>query len=208
MVQAATSTDAKYSGIDATDVGLVNTDNDVAGEAPKIGTVVFGDGTNQRSMVNGIVVTFDSVVEIQLGAFVLERIGGGDAITVNWTTSIVNGVTEARLSFAGASILGGSLSDGNYLLTIDATKILANGQQLDGDNDGNAGGNYVRGNSATDQFFRLYGDIDGSRSVTVSDFNVFRSVFGRVNPEFDFDGSGSVGVSDFNEFRSRFGRGL
>ncbi len=75
-------------------------------------------------------------------------------------------------------------------------------------------GNYILGDSAADKFFTLYGDVNGDRIVTVSDFNSFRESFGRsvghplYRPELDYNGDGTVAPFDFNEFRKRFGKSV
>jgi hypothetical protein len=53
------------------------------------------------------------------------------------------------LGFSGTGIIGGSLADGNYSLTVLDTTTDAAGNVLEGDSNGTAGGN------ATDDFFRL-----------------------------------------------------
>jgi hypothetical protein len=61
-------------------------------------------------------------------------------------------------------------------------------------------------------FHRLFGDVNGSKSINAADYNAFRSAFGKstgqagFDPAFDFDNSGSVNAADYNQFRSRFGR--
>ncbi len=84
---------------------------------------------------------------------------------------------------------------------------------LDGDSNGLAGGDFVRGTSATDAFFAYFGDTSGDGLVGIAEFGQFRSTFGKLpsdagyNALFDYDGSG-VGVADFGQFRSRFGQGI
>jgi hypothetical protein len=93
------------------------------------------------------------------------------------------------------------LVDGIYSLGINASLATDYvGQQLDGDNDGLAGGNY------TFSFHRLFGDSNGDGAVTAIDFNAFRLAYGTSGPSiFDFDNNGSVSAIDFNEFRLRYG---
>ncbi len=189
--------------------------------APKIGTTVFGDGTAQRSMINRIVVDFDSIVTIADGAFILQRRNAGAwedipaaQLAIGVTSSTINGglQTRATLAFSGTEVLGGSLADGYYRLTAQASLITSSGQQLDGDGNGTGGDNAVLGSNAADNFFRFFGDSDGNGIVTASDFNSFRSSFGKstgqvgFDANFDFDGSGGVATNDFNQFRNRFGR--
>jgi hypothetical protein len=130
-----------------------------------------------------------------------------------FSTQIVNGVTIATITFNGASTRGGgALIDGNYELTIDASKISRGSNLLDGDRDGTGGGDYRYGNTSADAFFALYGDMNGDRQVGLGEFNSFRAAFGRssgqtgYSRELDFDDDGVVNLTDFNQFRGRFGR--
>jgi len=119
------------------------------------------------------------------------------------TTQNINGKTIATLTFSGAGIIGGSLADGDYTLrTLDSISDSA-GNSLDGDKDGNAGGD------AVDDFFRLFGDVNGDRAVNIVDFFQFRNAFsGNYNAAFDFNGDGVINIIDFFQFRSRFGTSL
>jgi hypothetical protein len=108
------------------------------------------------------------------------------------------------LSFTGSGLIGGSLADGNYTLTIRADRIHDKfGRQLDGDGDGTAGGDHV------DAFFRLFGDSDGDRDVDLLDLGRFLSTFGRRQgdphylPYLDFNGDDRVAVIDLLAFVHR-----
>jgi hypothetical protein len=92
----------------------------------------------------------------------------------------------------------GSLIDGIYTLSVDPTKVTANGIAMS------------TGDSLT--FHRLFGDINGSKNINATDYNQFRATFGKpstdpaYNAPFDFDSSGSVNAQDYNQFRARFGK--
>lgn len=173
---------------------------------PLVEAIVIDDGTNQRSQVRSITVDFDSQVIADEGAFEVSD-ADGNPVEVTATTSIVNGKTRAVLEFTGSLVEGnGSLVDGNYQLRILASLLrdLA-GNPLDGDEDGDAGGD------ATDEFFRLFGDSDGDRLVGLIDFAGLRRVFGTstgdedFESQFDHNGDGTIGLQDFAQFRGRFG---
>jgi hypothetical protein len=59
---------------------------------------------------------------------------------------------------------------------------------------------------------RLFGDVNGSKSVNAADYNTLRQSFGKTSGDpsyqsaFDFDESGVVNAADYNQFRARFGR--
>ena len=179
--------------------------------APQVESVVIDNDAEtgcttscQRSMVRKLTVTFDSEVAIESGAFSLNQTlaGSSQNFTIadaDVAMSVVAGKTVAVLTFSNSTtgIVGSSLADGNYTLTVDSTKIRA--------------GTATMAANHTDTFFRFYGDIDGNRLVDGQDFNKFRDTFFKAasidetfNGDFDFDGDGLVDGQDFNEFRSRF----
>jgi hypothetical protein len=172
----------------------------------QVAGVVVNDGSGQRSMVNSLTVTFDGPVTIDTGAFELSR-QDGTLVDLSIATPIVNGQTQAVLTFAGSNVMAGSLADGTYTLTVRADRVHDRfGRELDGDADGSAGGNRVDG------FSRLFGDADGDGDVDGQDRELFRSAFGTTAPDagylwyFDFDGDGDVDGQDNGEFNRRFGQ--
>jgi hypothetical protein len=172
----------------------------------RVASVVLNDGSAQRSMVNSVTVTFDGPVTLDTGAFTLNRVDGGP-VELNVAASVVNGQTVAVLTFAGTDVIGGSLTDGSYTLTVQADQVHDRwGRELDGDGNGAAGGDRV------DSFFRLFGDSDGDGDVDRLDRDRFRSAFksmaGEVNYlwYFDFDGDGDVDGRDNGQFNRRFGQ--
>jgi hypothetical protein len=169
----------------------------LAGAPQKVESVVLNDGSAQRSMVISLTVTFSSVVTIDAGAFALVRHGGG-TVGLQVTEAVVDGHTVATLIFVGAGILGGSLADGHYTLTIHGDRIHDSfGQPLDGDR--------------TDTFFRLFGDSDGDGHVDVKDLLRFAGTFGKRAGDpgylayFDYDGNGTVDLGDLLQLLRRFG---
>ncbi|MFV2068545.1 MAG: GEVED domain-containing protein, partial [Pirellulales bacterium] len=103
------------------------TDNDSDTTPPTVESMVVADGT-QRSIVKQVVVTFDGEVIIDSGAFTVnkEDAGGGAVGGVVATPSVQGGKTVVTLTFTASSTFvdaNGSLVDGNYKLTIDATKV-------------------------------------------------------------------------------------
>jgi hypothetical protein len=165
--------------------------------------VLINDGSAQRSMVNSITIDFSGQVTIDPGAFQLSKQGGGP-VNVLVTASLVNGKTVAVLTFAGNDINAGSLSDGNYTLTIQADHIHDTaGQALDGDSNGSPGGNKVV------TFFRLFGDGNGDGIVDQKDLAIFQTTFKKKAGDpgflwyFDFDGNGVVDSLDKKQFDLR-----
>ncbi len=183
----------------------------------EVNSIVIGDGTAQRSRVDKVTVNFDSEVNIASDAFAVNRRGaGGGAVGVAFTTELDgNGNTVATLTFSGPLTNNGSLSDGNYDLTILGASVTdIDGNELDGDRDGLMGGDQVFGTQSADAFFRLFGDAIGDRNVSLAEFNLFRSAYGKGSADpnyrefFDWDDNALLGLADFNQFRSRYGTTL
>lgn len=123
--------------------------------------------------------------------------------------SLLGGQTVVELTFlSGASVSSsGSLIDGSYQLTIDASRIARKGLALDGNGDGNGGGDHV----FVDDFYRKYGDMNGNSVVDLHDFAAFRSAFGSTEglagyeDALDSDDDNAIGLLDFAAFRRNFG---
>jgi hypothetical protein len=169
-------------------------------------SVAVNDGAAQRSMVNSLTVTFSTVVSLDPGAFELVRQGGG-VINLQVAEAVVDGHSVDTLTFLGAGIIGGSLADGHYTLTIHGSLVHDEfGQALDG------AGMGVAGSDAVDTFFRLFGDADGDGHVDLQDLLRFGSTFGMDadNPGylwyFDYNGDGRVDVGDLLQLLRRLGR--
>jgi hypothetical protein len=174
-----------------------------------------GDGTQQRSLVNQVVLTFDGTVQIAAGAFTLTKRGpGGGNVTLNTPTiTTVGNQTFVTLTFSGSFTRGTmkALLDGYYQLTIDGSKLTRAGQQLDTNSDGVGGDLYQFGDDEFDRFFALYGDTNGDGLVGMAEYAQFQSAFGKTPSSFgynillDYDGLG-IGVSDFAQFRNRLNK--
>jgi cytoskeletal protein CcmA (bactofilin family) len=217
-LSSVTTTDGTYvltlqadrSGIvDSSAIALVTDVADtfvIDTTAPQVDLFKIADGSSQRSVVRSLTVTFDSLVTIDPGAFVLTT-KSGTPVNVNVSLAEVSGVTQAILTFTGSRAdASGSLIDGNYRLQILATHVRDSaGNSLDGNSDTVAGDAYV------DEFFRLFGDVDGDRDVDANDHRAFQSTYRKRQGQagfmaaFDADGDGDVDASDLFAFRQRFG---
>ncbi|MEM6692567.1 MAG: dockerin type I domain-containing protein, partial [Planctomycetota bacterium] len=176
--------------------------------APKVESVQYDAGSNQRSLIRSITIDFDAQVIVDAGSFVLTTQSGSQVALNDPVLTLVDGKTRAVLTFSGDHVDGtGSLADGSYRLSVLSTRVRDSfGNALDGDDDGVAGGNLV------DDFFKLYGDVDGNGVVDRRDFAFMRQAFGRssddelFNAAFDWDNDGVVDRRDFAFFRSNYGR--
>lgn len=170
---------------------------------PRVLGINVGDGTAQRSMVKETRVVFNTGVIFAgnpADSFQVVGPNGPVSVAVDLSNSSPD-QTVALLTFSGPNTQFGSLKDGNYNLTVIAANITTGGVQLDGDLDGNPGGNY------TNSFHRLFGDVNGDGTVDGSDYSEFGNSFGSTgvaNP-FDFNNSGMIDGDDFAEFGNRFG---
>ncbi len=162
--------------------------------------VQVNDGSAQRSMVNSLTVTFSTIVTLDPGAFQVSH-QNGDLVTANFTSSVVGNQTEAVLTFAGSEIIGGSLADGNYTLTIVADHVHdADNNTLDADR--------------VESFYRLFGDTQGHRTVDATDVAVLFGTFGKRAGDdgfvsyLDYDGDGAIDDTDLYAFIARYGTTL
>jgi hypothetical protein len=166
---------------------------------PTVAGVVVGDGSAQRSVVRSLTVTFTGLVTLDPGAFQVRR-SDGLIVTPAFTTATVAGQTVATLTFTGTGTESGSLSDGNWTLTIIASRVH-----------NAASPSITMAADHTSALYRLFGDCDGDRDVDAADMFRLRSTFGLTasNPSFltilDFDADGDVDAVDMFGFRPRFG---
>jgi hypothetical protein len=169
-------------------------------------------GTAQRSRVTDITIAFTGLATLpanRADAFRLTRLnpdGSTAEVTLAVDLSASTATqTIARLTFGGGLTEFGSLVDGLYRLTILAAKVSGSGQPLDGDANGTAGGDF------TLDLHRLFGDVNGDRTVNITDLTALRNAFGATTtdgnyqPFLDFNGDGVINLTDLTQFRNRFG---
>jgi hypothetical protein len=172
-------------------------------------------GTNylegkQRSMVDSVVYNFNTQLVLTTSQFVLSTVAPNvifagpvapspAAAAPNMVlTSLNNGASWVLswTSAAGNNILGHSIADGVYDLTLtNSGQSLVNAQ-------------------TTEVFYRLYGDAlgvtGGDARVNASDNQQFANTFLVTNglsayqPAFDYLGNGKVNASDNQQFANRF----
>ncbi len=156
----------------------------------------------QMSMVDALVITFNQAVSLNTGAFSLSLraftangVGGtteGNTAQMNAPVSY-DGGTVWVLTFSGT---GNSISDGDYNLDLNHTDVV-----------GGAG----MAADYTNNFYRLFGDINGNGQVTNSANLKFGRAFGSNTTQanyvaaFDYTDSGSIGNTANLQFGRRFG---
>jgi hypothetical protein len=158
-------------------------------------------------MVTEVRVAIDQHVTLPgnaADAFRVVRQGDGAIVSLGAAVDDAGAGTVVTLRFAGADVVGNSLADGSYTLTVAAAQVSGNDGLLDGDGDGQAGGDFSQG------LFRLFGDINGDRRVDVADFGLFSTTFNLSSGQngflagFDFNGDGRIDIADFGQFSIRF----
>ncbi len=176
--------------------------------------VAINGGDTQRSMLRNNVITFSDIVTINPGAFELIKRGpGGGTVDVVATIDNSSGQSVVTLTYGPGEFVaaGGSLVDGNYQLTVFGDQVTTStGAALDGDEDGTAGGNFVYGDTAADNFFRFFGDVDGDRIVTTLDLLRLRQTWlaadgdSNFDDRFDRDNDGVISTFDLLFFRKNY----
>ncbi len=153
---------------------------------------------HQRSMVDSIVYVFNQPVSLSFAAFTIAVHGGepGSAPTLAWA-SPDGGVTWV-VTFSGTSVVGNSISDGVYDITLDHAQV----QPLTGSGTLTA--------SETDTFCRLFGAVSGDPVVNNSDNRLFSRAYNSAAGDaafvaaFDFSATGVINNADNRDFALRF----
>jgi len=170
----------------------------VVDSTPAVQLVQVNDGSLQRSMVDSLTVKFNEPVALDSGAFaVVGRDGAGAGTVVSWSNPEGDGQTWV-LTFAGATVVAGSLGDGIYDLTIVASKVHS----------GSATGPTMAADYMS-AFHRLYNDVDGDGDSDNADLFAMKSAYGTTTPDpmykwyFDYNGDGNIDNADVFQVRSR-----
>jgi hypothetical protein len=182
-------------------------------DAPSLTSVVVNGGDTfalaaQRSQITSLVVTFSVPVALGVNPFSIVNNGlltAQSPVAIDPSQILVTGSgTTYTIRFgAGPGVVardtsaglgrGNSLAEGNFLLTIDPSKVtdVAAIQTLTPTNSFGDGDNEF-GDRAVDNFFRFFGDADGNGVVNSVDTGAFSRALTAYNAAVDFDGNGSV----------------
>jgi len=159
----------------------------------------INDGSAQRSMIDSLTVTFTQPVTLGSGAITLNQLSqtGGASTPMSFSLSSPDGGTTWVLTFTDPSYIGHSLPDGAYALTITGSAVSNSlGQTMAG--------------TTTENFWRLYGDFEGTGRVDATDFGIFAPLFGQTVPSnlwyVDYNGDGKLDATDFGAFAPNFGQ--
>lgn len=165
-------------------------------------STVNSDGA-QGSVVRSLELAFDAPIDsMTAGAFVLTTdTGASTGVTVNvagiGTNTLVATFADANFADDIGPVTYASLVDGRYRLRIDGSKLTSNGQAVDADGDGSAGG---IGEAA---FTRLFGDINNDGFFDALDIypHLITAIDTAVGQPgyrvaFDYNGDGFVDALD------------
>ncbi len=164
-------------------------------DAPSLTSVVVNGGdafalAAQRSQITSLVVTFSVPVVLGSNPFSIVNNGLtsllGSPVAIDPSQILItgSGSTYTIRFGAGPGVVtrdtstglgrGNSLADGNFLMTIDPSKVtdLSAVQTLTPTNSFGDGDNEF-GDRAVDNFFRLFGDADGNGIVNSLDTGAF-----------------------------------
>ena len=193
-------------------------------QSPSVESVVINDGSQSRSHITSLTVTFDSLVghdQLQQ-ALTLTNIDRDLVVDgLNITSSDIGGKTQTVLTFQNGSNavvdrtgqggpLGNSLVNGNYRLDIDASRIVHRGSSETMTQDYSFGGQRAD-DEDNDDFFRLLGDTDGDGLLDPGHLDDMLAIWMSpdfTDPELDANGDGLVDTNDVPSlFASFFGPG-
>jgi hypothetical protein len=164
---------------------------------------------NQRSMVRSFRLTFDVPVTLAADAVAISLHNPLAPIpgTVP-TLTLLNAVGNAsantvwNVTFSGTSVVGGSIVDGEYDLTIDPLKVTA------------ANGLHLTTAPSPLTFYRLLGDSDGNRTVNTLDVVNIRREANTTSASpgyqwlYDSDWNGTINNIDIIAFRRNTGKAI
>jgi polygalacturonase len=172
-----------------------------SGVAPIVSAFQVNDGSAQRSMVDSLTITFNESVALSTGAItlnLLSQTGGASTPITNFNLNTPDGGTTWVLTFTDPSYIGGSLPDGAYEVSVSATGVTAQSQNM----------------AANQNFtlYRLYGDFEGTGSVNGDDFTQIVGLLGKATNSsdsyVDFDSDGVISGTDFTAFVARLGKSM
>ena len=202
----------------ATNGGIVVT------PAPEVVSVTINQGAtfaDSRSQVTSVTIEFDSVLDATslADAFTITNITTGQVVNTVVVTP-VDGLTTTTVTLtfgdgglsvvnrAGTGLLDNSLADGNYRLDVDATKVLVAGGSTTMELDFLFGGQ-TRTSPDNDDFFRLFGDVNGDGARNNTDISPIIATFNsppNYRTDVDLDGNGVVNNTDIAALVATFSR--
>ncbi len=180
---------------------LVEIEDGVA-EDLKVTGISINGGEVQRSMLTSIDIKTSVLVRTDATKFELVNTTTGENIALN--VYVIDELLTVQILFvSGPGVisrpLGNTLADGRYRLSVQSGGIYSPTTQR-------SIGAISIGNSRSDGFYRLFGDMNGNGQIDNSDIRdmasalLRRSTSARYVPALDFAGDGFIGVDDLARF--------
>jgi hypothetical protein len=161
----------------------------------------------QRSMVDSIVYAFNQQVTLGSGAFSIAlhpdiTVGSstdqtrGTLPTLTWASP--DGGTTWVVTFSGSGVAGGSIANGVYDITLNASDVSPNS------------GDATMGANQTDTFYRLFGALTGNATVNGTDLTLVENGFDKTSTEsgfwtaFDLTDTGQINGTDLTLVENNF----
>jgi hypothetical protein len=179
---------------------------------PSIQSIAINGGDSSRSVITSVDIQFSTEVTDPTAALSLFNTTTNEQVSGLLVQSQdTDRKTFVTLTFGpGTSVIGrtvgaNTLAGGDYELHVVASQITSNSGALPMEQD------VLWGDDPADQFFRTYGDHDGSGVVDLFDFAAFRQTFGLADgspgylDDLDSNGDGAINLFDFATFRANFG---
>jgi ELWxxDGT repeat protein len=168
---------------------------------PAVTSVVVNNGQVQRSMVTSLTVNFNRQVDLEPGAVSVTS-STGQSIGLSLNPQTVNGETVLAITFIGTGVIGGSVPDGRYTLTITGADVI----------DAATGG--VMQGTSTTAFTRLFGDLLGTGTYDPAARWMAQDALGQTigSPGYiaalDWNGDGVIDEADILAVVRNWGKSL
>jgi adhesin/invasin len=156
----------------------------------------------QRSMVDSIVYVFNQPVTLAAAAFTIGVHSGqvGAAPALSWASP--DGGTTWVVAFSGSGVIGNSIANGVYDLTLNGAAVSAV-----------VGGGTLASNRI-DTFYRLYGDTlgNGHQRVNLTDYSTFAGAYGTRSTDaaflayLDENDDGRINLTDYSALAGDYGK--
>ena len=163
----------------------------------------------QRSDIRSLVITFSENVTADLDSLTLTNLGINAPVDADTPIDLQPEHFDLQGNVITLSFDAGFLTPGVYDLRIDATVMDAEGNPLDGNEDGVGGEAFVMTGNGVNSFHVVPANFNGDLGVSIFDFPTFSYWFGQFTPRapeyVDLNGDGGISIFDFPVFSERFG---
>lgn len=166
------------------------------GSIPFVERVIIGLDQAQRSKFYHVQVIFNTIVTVDRNSFDL-FLANRRFVISGVTTQVKDGHSVVTLQFPTVNLPSLSLPEGQYRLVTKASGVRSRtGVQMLADR--------------ADNFFRLYGDVNGDGQVDGTDLGIFNTAYGKKASQagyltyLDWNADGRIDSTDRQAFLKRF----